>query len=128
MVYKFGHSREVMESDIESYVKKVVSVYTDIFDEAYGSERDAMKDLGGYVLYQDEGTDDEIREIFDYTTYIAEYSEDVKTEDEGKTLTVTCYIISSDYAVVIVTHKKKLFKKEQKSPAMKLKHIPWIII
>ena len=106
MVYKFGHSREVMESDIESYVKKVVSVYTDILDEAYGSDRDTMKDLGGYVLYQNEGTDDEIREIFDYTKYIAEYSEDVKTEDEGKTLTVTCYIISSDYAVVIVTHRK----------------------
>ena len=106
MIHKIGRIKDLdTVSTIEPSVRSVLSDYVKVFDCMYGKNRDVDKDLGGYVLYAESGsTPEDVKTVFDYTDSIPEYMDHVPIS-QG-TVYIACYILSSDYAVVLVGYDK----------------------
>lgn len=76
-----------------------------ILDESYGAERDINTDLGGYVLLLE--TKDDVIEVKEniLKDIIVEYVDDIECEG-GKQYCLSLFLLSSDYAVVVVATKE----------------------
>ena len=101
MIYKIGNIKDVDNvPETEKHAKPAITKFAKILSDMYGADRDIDRDLGGYILYATKDTtDDEIKEKFDYSEYLVEYIE----EFEGN-IYAAVYILSADFAVVIITH------------------------
>lgn len=101
MIYKIGNIKDVDNiPDISANEKVAIEKFANVLTDMYGADRDVDRDLGGYILYATKDTtDDEIKEKFDYSEYLVEYIE----EFEGN-IYAAVYILSADFAVVIITH------------------------
>lgn len=98
MIYKIGTIAD-MESIVfeDNDAKQLVYHYASILTYEYGAGRNIDTDNGGYVLYATMGTTArEIKTFFDYTQNLIE---DVNVQGS---FCSALYILSSDYAVVIV--------------------------
>lgn len=83
--------------------------YMTMMDVCYGSDRDIIKDLGGYTLIvsntKKEKIESELSELLDRHNVESDYFEsfDKFTNAYGDQIEVFLYLISSDYALIVIT-------------------------
>ena len=102
MVHKLGNRDDVEKlSGLSPAVRKYLYEITGILTDEYGADRDIDDDDGGYVLYAEKGTSKEdIKKIFDYSEYDAEYVSYVKNTQ--KEVCSVLYILNNEFVVTIV--------------------------
>lgn len=90
---------------LKSYPKEVLGVIKNtlnVLDENYGIGRDIKGDLGGYIIVVETMVDvEEIRESILKGT-VPEYTNVIEVVN-GENYTLSLYLLSSDYAIVVVT-------------------------
>ena len=99
-IYKENQLLEV--NNIPSEVIQSIKVTIGILNENYGANRDIEVDLGGYVLIIENIVDIEILKQDKLKGLIPEYT-DVIECSEGVNWTSSLFLLSSDYAIVVVT-------------------------
>ena len=91
--------------ELEVNVVSTIEEQLNILDDSYGAERDVDADLGGYVLVL-ETKDDVIKAKENILKdIIAEYVDDIECKG-GKQYCLSLFILSSDYAVIVVVAKE----------------------
>lgn len=90
---------------LEVNVTKAIEDQLNVLDESYGAERNIHLDLGGYVLLLE--TKDDVIEAKEniLNDIIPEYIDDIECEG-GKQYCLSLFILSSDYAVIVVATKE----------------------
>lgn len=73
-----------------------------IINESYGANRDIESDLGGYVAIAENIVDIEILKQGKLQGLIPEYTDIIECS-EGVDWTSSLFLLSSDYAIVVVT-------------------------
>ena len=73
-----------------------------ILNKAYGIDRDIESDLGGYIVIAENIVDIEILKQDKLQGLIPEYT-DIIEFSEGVNWTSSLFLLSSDYAIVVVT-------------------------
>ena len=73
----------------------------DILNENYGVDRDIEADLGGYILVVENTVDIEILKQDKLQGLIPEYTDVIEVVN-GENYISSLYLISSDYAIVVV--------------------------
>ena len=99
-VYKENQLLEV--NNIPSEVIKSIKVTIDILNENYVEDRDVESDLGGYVVIAENIVDMEILKQDKLQGLVPEYTDIVECS-EGVDWTSSLFLLSSDYAIVVVT-------------------------
>lgn len=99
-VYKESQLNELNNIPVE--VIESIKVTIDILNENYGGNRDIESDLGGYVLIAENIVDIEILKQDKLQGLIAEYTDIIECS-EGVNWTSLLFLLSSDYAIVVVT-------------------------
>ena len=87
------YSREIIES-----IREIIS----ILNENYGEDRDVNNDLGGYVVIVENTIDIEILKQDKLQGLVPEYTDIIECS-EGVNWTSSLFLLSSDYAIVVVT-------------------------
>ncbi|MDB2105870.1 hypothetical protein [Clostridium paraputrificum] len=87
------YSREVIEC-----IKEIIT----IINENYGADRNIDNDLGGYVLIAENMVDIEILNQDKLQGLVPEYTDIIECS-EGVNWTSSLFLISSDFAIVVVT-------------------------
>ena len=102
---KVGKLSHLSEMSLETEVANIIEEQLNILDESYGIERNIDADLGGYVLILE--TKDDVIEAKEniLKDIIAEYVDDIECEG-GKQYCLSLFLLSSDYAVVVVATKE----------------------
>lgn len=98
------YSKEQLK-ELKSYPVEVINNISDIIDvldENYGVERNIKADLGGYVLIVENIVDIEILKQDKLKGLIAEYTDMIECS-EGVNWTSSLFLLSSDYAILVVT-------------------------
>ncbi|ASW43363.1 hypothetical protein [Clostridium isatidis] len=101
-ISKLSHLSEI---SLEGEVAKNIEQQLNILDESYGIERNIDADLGGYVLILE--TKDDVIEAKENIVkdIIPEYVDNIECEG-GKQYCLSLFLLSSDYAVVVVATKE----------------------
>ena len=99
-VYKQSQLNELNNIPVE--VIESIKVTIDILNENYGVNRDVELDLGGYVVIAENIVDIEILKQDKLQGLIPEYT-DIIEFSEGVDWTSSLFLLSSDYAIVVVT-------------------------
>lgn len=86
--------------ELQQPVKEVIKGYVEILEENYGTER-TVEDLGGYIAVVDKDDITTFKEEILKGT-IAEYIEDI----EGADYISALFLLSSDFAIVVICEKK----------------------
>ena len=102
---KISKISDLIGMELEINVVNSIKEQLKILDENYGSERNIDADLGGYVLVLE--TKDDVIEAKEniLKDIIVEYVDDVECEG-GKQYSLSLFLLSSDYAVVVVATKE----------------------
>ncbi len=102
---KISKVSDLIGMELEVNVISVIEDQLNIFNESYGVERSIDTDLGGYVLVLE--TKDDVIEAKEniLKDIIAEYVDDIECEG-GKQYCLSLFLLSSDYAVVVVATKE----------------------
>lgn len=102
---KVSKLSDLIGMELEVNVISVIEEQLNILDESYGAERDVDADLGGYVLVLE--TKDDVIEAKEniLKDIIAEYVDDIECEG-GKEYCLSLFLLSSDYAVIVVATKE----------------------
>lgn len=99
-VYKEGQLLELNE-----YTREVIEVIREvviILNENYGVDRDIEADLGGYVVIAENIVDIEILKQDKLKGLVPEYTDIIECS-EGVNWTSSLFLLSSDYAIIVVT-------------------------
>lgn len=99
-IYKENQLLEV--NSIPSEVIESIKVTIDILNENYRVDRDVESDLGGYVLIAENIVDIEILKQGKLQGLVLEYTDIIECS-EGVNWTSSLFLLSSDYAIVVVT-------------------------
>ena len=99
-VYKENQILEV--NNIPSEVIESIKVTIDILNENYGEDRDVEADLGGYIVIVENIVDIKILKQDKLQGLVPEYTDIVECS-EGVDWTSSLFLLSSDYAIVVVT-------------------------
>ena len=99
-VYKENQILEV--NNIPSEVIESIKVTIDILNENYGFNRAIESDLGGYVVIAENIVDIEILKQDKLQGLIPEYADMIECS-RGINYNSILYILSSDFAIVVVT-------------------------
>ena len=99
-IYKESQLLEV--NNIPSEVIESIKVAIDILNENYGANRDIEADLGGYVVIAENIVDIEVLKQDKLQGLIPEYTDIIEVVNR-ENYTLNLYLISSDYAIVVVT-------------------------
>ena len=99
-IYKESQLLEV--NNIPSEVIESIKVTMDVLNENYGVNRAIESDLGGYVLIAENIVDIKILKQDKLQGLIPEYT-DIIESSEGVNWTSSLFLLSSDYAIVVVT-------------------------
>ena len=110
MIHKLGHVNDLCNVEIEdTALRSAIKNYLSVLDNAYGENRNIDADLGGYVLYGDNDTRfEDFKAFFDYTDIPPEWVNEIDSDPRYISI---LYILSSDYAVVVVI-PEKAYEKE----------------
>ena len=98
-VYKESQLNELNNIPVE--VIESIKVTIDILNENYGENRDIEADLGGYAVIAENIVDIEILKQGKLQGLVPEYTDIVKCS-EGVNWTSSLFLLSSDYAIVVV--------------------------
>ena len=102
MMKKIYKESQLLElNNIPSEVIKSIKVTIDILNENYVEDRDVESDLGGYVVAENI-VDMEILKQDKLQGLVPEYTDIVECS-EGVDWTSSLFLLSSDYAIVVVT-------------------------
>ena len=99
-IYKESQLLEL--NNIPSEVIKSIKVTIDILNENYVEDRDVESDLGGYVVIAENIMEVEILKQGKLQGLVAEYTDIIECS-EGVDWTSSLFLLSSDYAIVVVT-------------------------
>lgn len=99
-VYKENQLLEV--NNISSEVIESIKVTIDILNENYGADRDIEADLGGYIVIVENIEDIQILKQDKFKNLMPEYT-DVIECSEGVNWTSSLFLLSSDFAIIVVT-------------------------
>lgn len=91
--------------ELNEYTREVIEVIREIviiLNENYGADRKVDNDLGGHVLIVENIVDIEILKEEKLKGLVPEYTDIIKCK-EGVNWTSSLFLISSDYAIVVVT-------------------------
>ena len=99
-VYKESQLLEVY--NITSEVIESIKVTISILNENYGINRDVELDLGRYVVIAENIVDIEVLKQDKLQSLIPEYTDIIECS-EGVDWTSSLFLLSSDYAIVVVT-------------------------
>ena len=99
-IYKESQLLEL--NNIPSEVIKSIKVTIDILNENYVEDRDVESDLGGYVVIAENIVDMEILKQDKLQGLIPEYADMIECS-RGINYNSILYILSSDFAIVVVT-------------------------
>lgn len=105
-IYKESQLLEV--NNIPSEVIESIKATIDILNENYGENRDIEAELGGYVVIVENIVDMEILKQDKLQGLVPEYTDIVECS-EGVDWTSSLFLLSSDYAIVVVT-TEELYK------------------
>lgn len=98
-------TRNIESVGLPNQVNGVLESYLTILEDNYGANRDIYKDLGGYAVIPESVTDVETikQKIIKGTV-----PEDVEVIEcgEGQIFCSSLFILSSDYAVIVVATKE----------------------
>ena len=98
-IYKENQLLEV--NNIPSEVIESIKVTIYVLNENYGANRDIESDLGGYVVIAENIVDIEILKQDKLQGLIPEYTDIIECS-EGVNWTYSLFLLSSDYAIVVV--------------------------
>ena len=99
-IYLNEQLKELRDYPIE--VIKSISKIIEILDDNYGVDRDVDNNLGGYIVIAENIVDIEILKQGKLQGLIPEYTDVIEVVN-GENYTSSLYLISSDYAIVVVT-------------------------
>ena len=99
-IYKENQLLEV--NNIPSEVIESIKVTIYVLNENYGVNRDIESDLGGYIVVAENIVDIQILKQDKLQGLIPEYTDIIECS-EGINYTCTLYLISNDYAILVVT-------------------------
>ena len=99
-VYKENQLLELNNIPVE--VIESIKVTIDILNENYGENRDIEADLGGYAVIAENIVDIEILKQDKLQGLAPEYT-DIIEGSEGVNWTSSLFLLSSDYAIIVVT-------------------------
>ena len=99
-IYKKSQLLEV--NDIPLEVIEGIKATIDVLNENYGANRDIESDLGGYVVIAENIVDIEILKQDKLQDLIPEYTDIIECS-EGVNWTSLLFLLSIDYAIVVVT-------------------------
>ena len=99
-IYKESKLLEV--NNIPSEVIESMKVTIAILNESYGANRNIEADLGGYVVIAENIVDIEILKQGKLQGLVPEYTDIIECK-EGVNWTSSLFLLSSDYAIVVVT-------------------------
>ena len=99
-IYKKNQLLEV--NNIPSEVIESMKVTIDILNENYGDNRDIEADLGGYIVIVENIVDIKIMKQDKLQGLIPEYTDIIECS-EGVNWTSSLFLLSSDFAIVVVT-------------------------
>ena len=103
MMKKIYKESQLLElNNIPSEVIKSIKVTIDILNENYVEDRDVESDLGGYLVIAENIVDIEILKQGKLRGLIPEYTDIVECKEEVN-WTSSLFLLSSDYAIVVVT-------------------------
>ena len=88
--------------ELEVNIRSVIEENLNILDDSYGGDRDIEADLGGYVVIAENIEDIEILKQDKLQGLIPEYTDIIECS-EGVNWTSSLFLLSSDYAIVVVT-------------------------
>ena len=99
-VYKESQLNELNNIPVEviEFVREIIV----ILNEAYGENRNVESDLGGYVLIAENIVDIEILKQDKLQCLVPEYTDVIEVVN-GVNWTSSLFLLSSDYAIVVVT-------------------------
>ena len=98
----YNESQLVKLNSIPVEVIEFVREIIVILNEAYGEDRNVESDLGGYVVIAENIVDIQILKQDKLQGLIPEYTDIIECS-EGVNWTSSLFLISSDYAIVVVT-------------------------
>lgn len=99
-IYK--HNQLLEGDNIPLGVVETIKVTINILNENYGENRDIEPDLGGYVVIVENIVDIEILKQDKLQGLIPEYTDIIECS-EGVNWTSSLFLLSSDFAIVVVT-------------------------
>lgn len=99
-IYKENQLLEV--NNIPSEVIESIKVTIYVLNENYGANRDIEKDLGGYIVIAENIVVIEMLKKDKLQGLIPEYTDIIECK-EGVNWTSSLFLLSSDYAIVVVT-------------------------
>ena len=99
-VYKESQLNELNNIPVE--VIESIKVTIDILNENYGENRDIEADLGGYVFIAENIVDIEILKQDKLQGLVPEYTDVIEVMN-GENYTSSLYLLSSDFAIVVIT-------------------------
>ena len=103
MMKKIYKESQLLElNNIPSEVIKSIKVTIDILNENYGEDRDVEADLGGYIVIVENIVDIKIMKQDKLQGLIPEYTDIIECS-EGVNWTSSLFLLSSDFAIVVVT-------------------------
>ena len=103
MMKKLFKENQLLEvNNIPSEAIESIKVTIDVLNENYGVDRNIESDLGGYVVIAENILDMEILKQEKLQSLIPEYTDIIECS-EGVNWTSSLFLISSDYAIVVVT-------------------------
>lgn len=88
-------------NNISLEIIESMKVTIDALNENYGTNRDIHNDLGGYIVIAENIVDIEILKQEKLQGLIPEYTDVIEVVN-GKNYTSSLYLLSSDYAIVVV--------------------------
>ena len=97
-------SKEQLRKVINYPEEVIDSIYEiiEILDDNYGQNRNIYNDLGGYVLVAENIVDIEIFKQEKLKGLVPEYTDIIECSEEVN-WTFSLFLLSSDYAIVVVT-------------------------
>ncbi|EEH99633.2 MULTISPECIES: hypothetical protein [Clostridium] len=99
---KVSKANDLIGMNLDSKVVSTIEEQLNILDENYGADREINNDLGGYVLIAENIVDIEVLKQGELQGVIAEYTDVIEVVN-GENYISSLYLISSDYAIVVVT-------------------------
>ena len=89
-------------SNIPSEATESIKVTIDILNDNYGVDRNIEADIGGYIVIAENIVDIEILKQNKLKGLVPEYTDVIKCS-EGVNWTSSLFLLSNDFAIVVVT-------------------------
>ena len=103
MVYKLATTADLKHlPTMGKCLRDTITRHVNTLVKEYGADRNVEEDDGGFVLYASPGTSqEEIKQVFDFSNSIAEYIDFVDAPEES--FCVALFLLNNEYSVTIIT-------------------------